>query len=117
MAAQEISWATAMRAIGLHEEAGQPGLVWQGWCCYHKVPRKEKTMQNFSLRANHTCMAVFDTAAGPPPFLEVEGNDALAQELRAAVDRGTLFARKFDSTDTYWRQWIQSNLHRVENSV
>jgi hypothetical protein len=112
LSAVELNWVTSLKAIGLEKEVGQPGLTWQGWSCKGMVPKGMARIQNFPLRRNHTCLTVFDRSAGARPHLRVEGDDGLEQALRAALERGTLFARKFDSSDTYWREWIQANMHR-----
>jgi hypothetical protein len=42
---------------------------------------------------------------------QVHCNDGLENELWEARSRGHLFARKFQSSDPYWMDLIQSNLH------
>jgi hypothetical protein len=74
-------------------------------------------MRNAVLKYNNaSCMTIYDVAGAPVVgrkrvTRQVNGNDGLENELREARSRGHLFARKFQSSDLYWVDWIQANLH------
>lgn len=125
---EERSWGAVMVIIGRGKEIVLPGLVWQSWTEGIKAmhnswliqPEKEELEGEGINNDNitNTPALVYRAEHYRTPlerrYRYIHGME-LAQELQEAKQSGTLFARKFRSSDTFWQQWIQKNLHENVN--
>jgi hypothetical protein len=109
----------ALTAIGREADIWKTGMMWQAWPCrsamhnfeFNMLPEYNNTplSSNLSSPADF-CVHIFDMAGGGQPRKLFSYNE-LAQEMLDAKARGHLFARKFTSSDTFWADWIQNNVH------
>ena len=111
---EEVSWAGALAIIGRDKDIEKPGLVWQSWKCsgsmHNIVLRYNKSSPNVCYDSQDKLQMNQTMQMGR----QIQGYNGLEKELRLARSRGVIFARKFVSSDTHWKDWIQTNLHNSQ---